>query len=755
MSNTQRLVNRLIERLLAGEAVYNHEEHWFFDDYNLADKIVYEDGAFYIKRLNIRNDDWITRYHRSYNNKDEFYREMIRLVRHTASGGYLRNVTQQQLDIEREGRKHAGFTGNFSEFPKFDYSFEARSFIRFEEDIYFMGDRGRPFRFNKINKAEFTIIKDCVMRGGRPSDEILIGSFIKSHYEHNVLSRFYSNVPIPVKQKKAISEAGYIYQNINRLSKTIDMVRYDDFLGFAKHKDGNKFHITSISEHCRKKSITKADGSCVFIPLRKQYISRIIVDMKKAKIYYYGKGTKRQQFKSKQQFKNGSYYSQWLECGNVEESQLEKYLKKEAFEHRKAEGFYVTEDYSLHHIVRMPNLTTDLFLSIRYFPVCHKIPYDISGNGEACKILGVPVSLSGSNDIGFIAELMSSNTKKKKVITIDEAKTIAHNISCYYYQFYGRRTANDSTLTVLKDIACFIKALLKAGWSCKKIKLWSSTMNNIGYDCNHLKDTARMYCHSGLSKSALRNLIKDSRNPFFVHDTLVQMENIMRHQDVIAQTNANTNEAKRLNVVIKYPDGYVERINKVVGGYTFALVADSKEIIRIGNVMANCVGRNYLNDAINSRCSIVGVKNSKGYYVNCIEIRDDKLIQAKCFQNSYTIGVLRDNIISWAQASDLLTEECRDLDISNRRHSYGYTLSDEQIENIAETQSIPDEKGGVMSIEAITIINKNGVNYYPDLLPNAHLEDPDDLGMDEGHDPLPNFNDHDDYDGLNPFDFEF
>jgi hypothetical protein len=145
-------------------------------------------------------------------------------------------------------------------------------------------------------------------------------------------------------------------------------------------------------------------------------------------------------------------------------------------------------------------------------------------------------------------------------------------------------------------------------------------------------DTANMYY---LVKSQLPN-----------YELNVDM-NIKAMHDLLAKEVSRLSKASRKIPLTKRE--LALEIN--IDSYEFVLPRETHDLISIGNDMNICVG-SYADYALEKTCTIVVIKK-EGKLVNCIELRGNRIVQAKCECNQYPQGDLRQTILKWAKINRL------------------------------------------------------------------------------------------------------
>ncbi len=89
------------------------------------------------------------------------------------------------------------------------------------------------------------------------------------------------------------------------------------------------------------------------------------------------------------------------------------------------------------------------------------------------------------------------------------------------------------------------------------------------------------------------------------------------------------------------------------------LAEDTDRLIDIGHIMHICVG-GYGNAAVNKRTTIYYMQDKSEKYIGCIEVKKNKLVQAKAFANGLLTGDAAKTLKNWVKAMRLNTENCYD-----------------------------------------------------------------------------------------------
>ena len=134
-------------------------------------------------------------------------------------------------------------------------------------------------------------------------------------------------------------------------------------------------------------------------------------------------------------------------------------------------------------------------------------------------------------------------------------------------------------------------------------------------------------------------VIRNSRNVYEIHDTLVYL------------TNKMFDGNKYQNRKIEYDKEEIKRINHEYGSVAVTLAKDTKELAVIGRDMGICVG-GYADEAVSRRSTIVKMMDGKKY-VACIEIRDDEIQQIKAKFNNPVKAEYKEYIDRWIKDANL------------------------------------------------------------------------------------------------------
>lgn len=158
------------------------------------------------------------------------------------------------------------------------------------------------------------------------------------------------------------------------------------------------------------------------------------------------------------------------------------------------------------------------------------------------------------------------------------------------------------------------------------------------------KDTA--YMLGRMNRIVKDAFIKEKPSIMKAHDWLAQKEYEIKN----APINFEINEVIR------------KRLTMQLDSIKFFMPKTSTELKLAGKKLHNCVGT-YTDQIINNYSQIVLVANDKGKLVVCIEIKDNKIVQAKLFGNKKVASdtTLNAEVIAWAKKAKLDYTKCNDI----------------------------------------------------------------------------------------------
>lgn len=167
-------------------------------------------------------------------------------------------------------------------------------------------------------------------------------------------------------------------------------------------------------------------------------------------------------------------------------------------------------------------------------------------------------------------------------------------------------------------------------------------------------DTLRMFVAAQLDENdtlidntVRRQLLSDGLTRE-VHDTLV--EEIFAVRPDIIPPHFYNHEMNYSNVVYNYTEKELS-YSTVIAQYVICLPKDSNELRKWGNLFHNCVAS--YNSAVISKSTLILAMKEGEKYVACIEVRQNRIIQALGYCNQ-TLSLKHRQIISeWADANKI------------------------------------------------------------------------------------------------------
>lgn len=127
-----------------------------------------------------------------------------------------------------------------------------------------------------------------------------------------------------------------------------------------------------------------------------------------------------------------------------------------------------------------------------------------------------------------------------------------------------------------------------------------------------------------------------------IHDKLAEIYNKMTHE----------------NVEIPYSPGEKKR-EAQYGDFKIKLAKDTHQLSDIATKMHHCVDT-YSCDAVKKRCTIFYLTNSSEKYLACIEVKKNRLIQAKGSCNSMLKGEVANVVKAWLSDKGIVYKKCHD-----------------------------------------------------------------------------------------------
>ncbi len=191
----------------------------------------------------------------------------------------------------------------------------------------------------------------------------------------------------------------------------------------------------------------------------------------------------------------------------------------------------------------------------------------------------------------------------------------------------------------------FLRALIKANGESIALKKLNALVNmnpeNVVYDISYIAyDTIRMY-------SFVHN---KNRIPVDFTGTIMEI-----HDKLSVQYN----KIKHANRKIEYSAEETKR-EAEYNGYTVHTAEDTDKLFDIGNKMHICVG-SYGDMAVEKKTTIYYITDQNGKYAACIEVKNNKLLQAKGYCNNSLAGDVAEVVKSWVKEKRVASN-CSDFE---------------------------------------------------------------------------------------------
>lgn len=504
------------------------------------------------------------------------------------------------------------------------------------KDVYMLS-------FRKMSKADYHFMQKRDLMSG----------LITSRMEETFVKRIFGHNAVKFYPMKTISQSGYRYLYCNNTySKLPDKESRSFSVMVAEHKEKHRLQVVEINTQKKIRVIQRRTGEVFNKHIEVSTTNRGIVDLNKGKIFQVRKRGRTVDVRD----------VSLKDCqakGMNSMIFIDSALRDMVIKDRLAAGYYINKEASIQNLVRLPNLSKFFFHALRHHDCANKVPMSVSGDGEACRILGIPTNLSQHYASGFIAQLMSVNKKKIKRITIDEAKSIAYT---FFHNEYGNSFTRDDydpirneTDQVPAMTSRFVSYLLQYGWTSKKI------INYLASDCSNIVDSARFI--KDLKKGAIANVMKATRDARELHQTLYDMYCVERNRLSAKEEKKKLDQMKKESKPFKYQPALLKSMTMKINGFSFAPAHDVPELYSVGNMMGICVYNDpkYRARAASGAIVLVIVKDSEGSVINCMEVKGNVLAQAKAYRNRRPKQDVRDAIKYWAYENKIDVTHCYDL----------------------------------------------------------------------------------------------
>jgi hypothetical protein len=106
-----------------------------------------------------------------------------------------------------------------------------------------------------------------------------------------------------------------------------------------------------------------------------------------------------------------------------------------------------------------------------------------------------------------------------------------------------------------------------------------------------------------------------------------------------------------------------EELSTIVGDHSFNLPLDDLEVLYAGNLLDICVysATSYRADVRRDVCRLVMVRDKNKCILTCMEIRGNRVYQAKTYFNRHPKDELKRDIIAYCELNGLKWDKCGDL----------------------------------------------------------------------------------------------
>lgn len=158
-------------------------------------------------------------------------------------------------------------------------------------------------------------------------------------------------------------------------------------------------------------------------------------------------------------------------------------------------------------------------------------------------------------------------------------------------------------------------------------------------DFERLQVADAIAMHSQLTRENKKRFMSSRLTAERMHDWLVDVLDTQEHKDY------------ELNV----PDDFTKKVEMRIGPNMFFVPKTAHELRIAGKKLRNCVG-GFGKRVLAREADIVLVSDKKGDLLVCIEVCDNKIIQAKLFGNSRVENdiFLNEQVKSWAKKAELI-----------------------------------------------------------------------------------------------------
>jgi hypothetical protein len=219
----------------------------------------------------------------------------------------------------------------------------------------------------------------------------------------------------------------------------------------------------------------------------------------------------------------------------------------------------------------------------------------------------------------------------------EDSKEINYDFSLGFYSHQEHYLIEGLTLlSTIYDEKVWVKQLIKKFFINER----QNYHNPIVAVENYISDIGRM--KKLISKKKKDYEFKKTRYIEDFHDLLSKDVTRLTHKNKVISYNEHELDYESKDETLE-----------------FSLAKDTHELVYTGKAMNICVG-SYAEDAFKKKCTILTLKENDKPVV-CLELRGDRLIQAKMKQNMKPTPAYKQLIINWANDKEINTYSCYDL----------------------------------------------------------------------------------------------
>ena len=287
-----------------------------------------------------------------------------------------------------------------------------------------------------------------------------------------------------------------------------------------------------------------------------------------------------------------------------------------------------------------------------------------------CEILEIPntkkvrkIFLNNPFDVLMVKYFMQAGIKDinniyKLVDAFVEKRRQGHGFRHFVFdnnEYHGKNTdysksPNDVMFDVKKSVFAYITTLLSHTDEVSVVNRLVkdvSDENLLGIVSDGISMFSKLLDLSALEDEVIDKIAAEGMTKYN-HDML---SNMLRH-------------IRNPNKKIEYSAKEYE-VEEVINTYHFKLAEDTDELLKASAKMGICVGSLYRETALSKQCNIVLVRDDDNNFIACIEIRDNKLIQAKLHHNNRPKEknpYFNAQCIEWCKNHKIIFNTCADVE---------------------------------------------------------------------------------------------